>query len=567
MSRRAPAEDRAEKNRNTLKQLVKLESNKSCADCKKNKHPRWASWNLGVFMCIRCSGIHRGMGTHISRVKSVDLDTWTDEQLQSMLRWGNTRANKYWEAKLAPGHVPSESKIENFIRTKYESKRWVMEGPMPDPSTLDAEGDDDVPLNVVQEKAKMERSASGKLASPPGPSNVTRATPRNAPAIDLFGDDPPTRSSSGPPMSKPAPKADAAPPKATKPADSLLGLDFFGGPATAPPPRPSSTTATPGAAPSRPDLKQSILSLYASKPAPPPQPQQSHHQSQGSFGGFQSPTAQSPPAQQSAFGGMNDAFSSMNFSSPAPQQAATPSPFANIGMPSQKSNPTTNTSFGGGGSFFDTTPAAPPPQAQSTQPPAPSRGFSSNSGFGDFFSSTSPTATAPPPVASKSQSNNLFDLMGDAPVSSPVAAKPTPVAVAAAPSYNNSAFNLSKPAAPSQSAAQQPSQPATLANMGNNFDAWGSTEAWGDSSTSTARATTATNTTSSSSQFDGGWGGSASGGFGGTKVTSPKVSADEDFGGWASSAPAPAKPAAPSGNSSAQKPFAGSDDPFENVWG
>ena len=68
--------------------------------------PRWASWNLGVFICIRCSGIHRGMGTHISKVKSVDLDTWTDEQLQSVLKWGNARANKYWEAKLAPGHVP-----------------------------------------------------------------------------------------------------------------------------------------------------------------------------------------------------------------------------------------------------------------------------------------------------------------------------------------------------------------------------------------------------------------------------------------------------------------------------
>lgn len=66
------------------------------------------------------------MGTHISRVKSVDLDSWTDEQLQSMLKWGNARANKlvgnwiylfrrvanrtrYWEAKLAPGHVPSEA--------------------------------------------------------------------------------------------------------------------------------------------------------------------------------------------------------------------------------------------------------------------------------------------------------------------------------------------------------------------------------------------------------------------------------------------------------------------------
>lgn len=35
------------------------------------------------------------MGTHISRVKSVDLDAWTDEQLQSVLRWGNSRANKF----------------------------------------------------------------------------------------------------------------------------------------------------------------------------------------------------------------------------------------------------------------------------------------------------------------------------------------------------------------------------------------------------------------------------------------------------------------------------------------
>ena len=40
-------------------------------------------------------------------------------------------------------------KIENFIRTKYESKRWVMDGPMPDPATLDAEGDDDVVCRQV----------------------------------------------------------------------------------------------------------------------------------------------------------------------------------------------------------------------------------------------------------------------------------------------------------------------------------------------------------------------------------------------------------------------------------
>src|SRR5438045_4739926 len=126
------------------------------------------------------------MGTHISRVKSVDLDAWTDEQLQSVLKWGNSRANKYWEAKLAPGHVPSEAKIENFIRTKYESKRWVMDGPIPDPATLDADGDDDIPLNLVKEKQSLERSSSQKVpstAQAPAPSNITRA-----PQPDIFGD-------------------------------------------------------------------------------------------------------------------------------------------------------------------------------------------------------------------------------------------------------------------------------------------------------------------------------------------------------------------------------------------
>ncbi|KFY06161.1 hypothetical protein V491_08815, partial [Pseudogymnoascus sp. VKM F-3775] len=174
MSRRTvdPAAERTARNAQTIKSLLKLEGNKSCADCKRNKHPRWASWNLGIFVCIRCSGIHRGMGTHISRVKSVDLDSWTDEQLQSVLVWGNSRANKYWEAKLAPGHVPSEAKMENFIRTKYDSKRWVMDGPIPDPATLDAEGDDDIPLNLVKEKQDLQRSTSQRAVpgSAPGGS-------------------------------------------------------------------------------------------------------------------------------------------------------------------------------------------------------------------------------------------------------------------------------------------------------------------------------------------------------------------------------------------------------------
>lgn len=63
-----------------LNAMLREEDNKYCADCD-SKGPRWASWNLGVFLCIRCAGIHRNLGVHISRVKSVNLDQWTAEQV------------------------------------------------------------------------------------------------------------------------------------------------------------------------------------------------------------------------------------------------------------------------------------------------------------------------------------------------------------------------------------------------------------------------------------------------------------------------------------------------------
>lgn len=58
------------------------------------------------------------MGTHISRVKSIDLDIWTPEQMAAIQSWGNKRANAYWEAHLKAGHVPPDHKVESFIRSK-----------------------------------------------------------------------------------------------------------------------------------------------------------------------------------------------------------------------------------------------------------------------------------------------------------------------------------------------------------------------------------------------------------------------------------------------------------------
>lgn len=93
--------DPAKRNEQILLDLLKIESNKYCADCGQkgtiftffyNNHcfnylsgTRWASWNIGVFLCIRCGGLHRSLGTHISKVKSVTLDKWTDEQIEVIL--------------------------------------------------------------------------------------------------------------------------------------------------------------------------------------------------------------------------------------------------------------------------------------------------------------------------------------------------------------------------------------------------------------------------------------------------------------------------------------------------
>ncbi|XP_015886993.3 ADP-ribosylation factor GTPase-activating protein AGD5 isoform X2 [Ziziphus jujuba] len=110
------------KHRKILESLLKLPENRECADCK-TKGPRWASVNLGIFICMQCSGIHRSLGVHISKVRSATLDTWLPEQVAFIQSMGNEKSNSYWEAELPRNY--DRVGIENFIRAKYEEKRWV----------------------------------------------------------------------------------------------------------------------------------------------------------------------------------------------------------------------------------------------------------------------------------------------------------------------------------------------------------------------------------------------------------------------------------------------------------
>lgn len=59
--------------------------------------PELASYNIGIFICTRCSGVHRSMGVHISKVKHLKLDRWEDSQIEKMREVGNIKAKKKYE--------------------------------------------------------------------------------------------------------------------------------------------------------------------------------------------------------------------------------------------------------------------------------------------------------------------------------------------------------------------------------------------------------------------------------------------------------------------------------------
>ena len=126
-----------------INELLKKPENRFCADCKKTS-PTWASVNLGVFVCINCSGCHREIGVHITKIRSVNLDVWPKDVLNNFKIINNKIANKYWECKLKKFDF---KKIQNdnyrlveFIRDKYEHKKWVDPKKKVDPMTLIIKG-------------------------------------------------------------------------------------------------------------------------------------------------------------------------------------------------------------------------------------------------------------------------------------------------------------------------------------------------------------------------------------------------------------------------------------------
>ncbi|CAI5685211.1 arf-GAP with coiled-coil, ANK repeat and PH domain-containing protein 2 isoform X2 [Oreochromis aureus] len=122
--------ERSLKGESALQKVLAIPGNACCCDCGQPE-PRWASINLGITLCIQCSGIHRSLGVHFSKVRSLTLDTWEPELLKLMCELGNKVINQIYEArreelgarKPQPGDPRHE--VEAYIKAKYVDRRFV----------------------------------------------------------------------------------------------------------------------------------------------------------------------------------------------------------------------------------------------------------------------------------------------------------------------------------------------------------------------------------------------------------------------------------------------------------